>query len=427
MNRADARPDGRAWIWLVLVAAGLRIAVLAALGPYTWFAGGDGPWYVRQAWHLSHAALDGPLRTVGPLYPLVLAAVWLLFPSHPDPVQPLAVAANYLTIVRLIQIGISTLSVGLTYGLARRLDLDRRGALLAAAGVALGPAFVIEPFLIHSETLFIALYAATVLLYVRARRSPSALGFAIAGVVCALGALTRPVLLLFPGVLAAHLALSHGRSGVRWAGALVLGTALTLAPWHIWLHRGTGNWLPEGFSFNLLSGAQSDGRQLDFEGFVAIERHVHESGGSYLGEAFHVIAADPVRWVARRSRDVAVAILQPHGTSDLGGPSVKAWAVQWLRSDRSLSSLWQVASTGTFWVRLLVYLFHYAALVLAVVGVWATRRQWRIWLPVYGAVAYLILVYGVLNAIPRYLFPAEVFLWVLAGAGAAAIRRRRAY
>src|SRR5690606_27225752 len=125
--------------------------------PHAWFDGGDGPWYAKQAWRLAHGSLDEPLRTVGPAYPLLLAGIWLAFPEAREPDRAAEPAAAFLTIVRLLQVCLGVATAAVAALAAHTLSLRPRGVLVAALGVGLGPAFVIEPFLIRTETLFMLL------------------------------------------------------------------------------------------------------------------------------------------------------------------------------------------------------------------------------------------------------------------------------
>jgi hypothetical protein len=147
-----------------------------------------------------------------------------------------------------------------------------------------------------------------------------------------------------------------------------------------------------------------------------------ESGG-YVREALRSIAADPLGWLALRARNLGVAVLTPHGTSDLGGPSIKLLAASWLRDDGSLRGLWGIMAARNFTLKLVIYAFHYYALILAAAGAVVSIRRWRERFVIYAVIAYLLAAYGLLTVLPRYLFPAEVFLWILAGVGAAAFRR----
>jgi 4-amino-4-deoxy-L-arabinose transferase-like glycosyltransferase len=253
------RAGAPSWL-LALLALGLfvRAVTILALPPHTWFEGGDGPYYARQAWFIAHGRAVDPMHTIGPLYPLMLATAWRPFAHDAEPPPPSAVPAAFLTTVRLAQALIGVLTAGLVYLLARRLGQSRGSAAVGVVGVSLGPAFVIEPFLIRTETLSILLLTGAVLLYVR--RPSTWPGIIATGVTCGLAALARPVLLLFPVAFAlAHLAGAEQARRGREAAALLAAALLTVAPWHAWLHTTHGRWLPAGFSANLLHGAYDDG------------------------------------------------------------------------------------------------------------------------------------------------------------------------
>jgi hypothetical protein len=147
-------------------------------------------------------------------------------------------------------------------------------------------------------------------------------------------------------------------------------------------------------------------------------------GRGILGEALHAIATSPTAWVARRGRNVAASLAQPHGTSDLGGPSVKAAFAGWLQGERTTSELRPIVESRGFLMRVLIYAFHYTGLALAAVGLWVRRRDWRTWLPLYIVIAYVVSVHAVLTASPRYLFPIQPFVWILAGSALASRQTR---
>jgi 4-amino-4-deoxy-L-arabinose transferase-like glycosyltransferase len=404
----------------VLLAIGLlaRLALLAALDPQTNVQGGDGIWYLRQGWLIAHAALEGALRTVGPLYPLGLAAAWRLAPDAPFPAENGLVSPFVLTLIRFVQIALSVLVVWLAYRLTRRLTSDPRAGLAVAMALGLGPAFVMEPFSIMTETLFMFWLTLGIWLYVSGQEKFSDLRAAQTGFVFALAALTRPALLLFPVLLAPHLLIVCGcRAGIRRSAVLLGIFALTLLPWNLYLLSNTGSPLPSGFSSNLWIGATGSG---DWEGHERLDRRRQEFKGGpedYLSEALSPISRHPFQWIRLRGRHLAGAVLQPHGTVNLTGPSTKELLSKWWRQDGSLSGLAAIRHSPWFWLKLLIYVLHYAALALALFGVALVLRQWRRYYAVFAIVGYLFGVYGILLVSPRYLFPAEVFLWVLGAVG----------
>ena len=115
--------------------------------------------------------------------------------------------------------------------------------------------------------------------------------------------------------------------------------------------------------------------------------------------------------------------MQPHGTTFFPGASLREQALDWLREDRSIAGLVALTQGEAFWQKLALYIFHYTALLAGLVGMWRTRRNWHVGLAMIGLIAYLTLTHLFLYALPRYLFPTEVFWWVFA---AAALTRTRA-
>jgi hypothetical protein len=399
---------------LLVVALLLRLGVFLALAPHDRLAGGDGPWYVRQGWLILHGGLPAPLTSVGPLYPLALAAAWLLFPGAADPVEPDSIPAAYLTLVRLAQVGLGLGTVWLASGLARRLG---GAGLVTAAGLALGPAFVLEPFNVLTESLFLALLTLAVTLYVRSGRGTAPGGLAAAGAAFGLAALARPVVLLLPLLLIPHLVVRHGPPrGARRAALLLAVFVATLAPWLAYLQRSTGHWVPPGGFAQLWLGATPRGEWPGNREADAMRRRFPTHDTDYVGEARRLIFADPGGWILRRTGKLGAALAQPHGTEAVG-TGIRGRLVRWRRDDRSLAGLAAIVVTGEFALKLATYASHYAALGLGAVGAWSVwRRGGEAW-PVCAPVLYLIAVHWALPVVPRYLFPAEVFLWVLAGAG----------
>lgn len=411
-------------VWVLLAAAVARMAVFVAVGPYEWLAGGDAGWYVDQAWMFARGTLPYPFRTVGPLYPSMLALLWHAWPEYPRPEDVLHIPLAYLTIVRVVQVLVGVGLVWLTYRLALRVGASRPGATVAAAGVALTPAFVFEPYLLHTETIAITLFVASVLLAVEAADRASAPRAAAAGVLAALGGMTRLFLLPWPLLLAGGLALwPGGARGPKLAGAALLAAALLYTPWLAWLHRGTGLWLPEGFAFHLLVGATGEGVPPDRGAFDALVARGTSGGRGYLSEASGTIAGNVAGWATRRLRNVGSALAQPHGTADLPGASVKRTLAE-ARAGGAAGSLVRLGARPDVWVRLLAYVGHGLMLVGAVVGLRQAWSQPR-WLVVHASVLFVLGVHGLLTASPRYLMPAHPFLWVLAGQGLASVRTRR--
>jgi hypothetical protein len=410
----NARSRERGQLRLVLL-----VALLLRVGYVAWLAPGPEPradalWYLRQGWAIRHGVATGPLITVGPLYPLLLAGGWLLVPGSGEPMTGTAVPPTYLLLVRLVQVALSVLTVALGYALGRRLGGGHRAAMLTAIALALGPVFVMEPTALVTETLFICVLALGVWAYLRAWRTREIATLAVSGLLLAAAAMTRPVLLAFPALLALHLALMHGiRRGAPAVAGLLAAYLLALTPWAVYLYRETGRPIPAGADANLWIGAiPGAGEWLGSARLDTMRTQFAGSADDYIGEVLRIIRRDPIGWAALRAHRLLEAVAKPHGAY-----AVAAWPLlaAWSREDRSARGLWSVLAAPGMVSKIAVYAWHYAALVLAVVVVGRCRLRWRDALVIVAVIGYFLAVHSVLFVIPRYLFPAELFLWVLAG------------
>jgi hypothetical protein len=106
-----------------------------------------------------------------------------------------------------------------------------------------------------------------------------------------------------------------------------------------------------------------------------------------------------------RVRQLASAYVQPHNTNYFPGESIKDATVSWLRHDRSPGGLRDVLRIQNFAPKLLLYVFHFAALGFGAAGMLLLVRRWRALLALYGVVAYFTGIHLALLALPRYLLP----------------------
>jgi 4-amino-4-deoxy-L-arabinose transferase-like glycosyltransferase len=245
----------------------------------------------------------------------------------------------------------------------------------------------------------------------------------LTGVLLGLATLTRAVLLLFPLGLAIHLLMVYGwRRGLRAAALLLAAYGLVVSTWTVYNKVKWNQWVigAQGMSAFLFIGA------TQWNGPQAVDRALAQTAGGHLpGDsaaqqqlyqqaAAESISKDPVGWITRRVTELAKAYAQPHGTTFFPGASLRDMAADWLRNDRTLGGLLALTRADAFWPKLAVYLFHYIGLAFGLVGLWLTRRRWRVTLALAGFILYTSLLHLVLDAIPRYIFPTEVFWWVFA-------------
>ncbi len=241
------------------------------------------------------------------------------------------------------------------------------------------------------------------------RTMPLLLGAAI---MLGLAALTRAVLLLFPFGLAIHLLMVYGwRAGLRKAVLLLVVYALVVGTWTVYSVARWNRFViaGEGLPAFLYFGATG------WSGYAEADQQLAEVSptGDYAAAAESAITADPLGWIKRRVGELAGAYLQPHGTVFFSGASLRKLVGAALHGDQPLAA---VVQGDNFVPKLALYLFHYVGLIGGLVGIWLYRRRWQVALPMIGLIAYLTLVHLALYALPRYLFPTEVFWWVFAAA-----------
>jgi tetratricopeptide (TPR) repeat protein len=210
-----------ALVALLAVAAAVRVACWMALRDEPIFRVPqlDAATYDEWARALAHGDFGvGRPYWMAPLYPHLLALVYL-------------VCGTGITAPQLLQLALNLLTVWLVWRLARRAA-DGPTALLAAALFALYGPPVLYAHLLLLETVQTALLVIAALLAVRAAEAPTARRLTGLGAVIAVAALARgnALLLLAAVPLLALPPLPGPRGRWRGAAALWLGAALVIAP-----------------------------------------------------------------------------------------------------------------------------------------------------------------------------------------------------
>ena len=430
----------RRLLLILLLALALRLSFGLAqdpLEPYSDF-GGDTSWYLANAYalilgrqpgetlsfqerlspanylHLYTLVTSRSMSTVTQVSQISTPPFYLLIIGVP---QVLLSPASAVTVVRVLQVLLSTATCYFAYRLALRLTGHENAGLLAALLLAISPVFIVEAAQILTETVFIFLLVGGMWLYVESITSARhrLVLLILAAVFLGTATLTRAVLLAFPFGLAIHLLLVYGwRRGVARAALFLLAYTLVVSTWTIYTVTQWNRFViaGEGLTANLYLGAEG------WSGAQEVDQALAEqsSTGDYIEATGSSIAANPLGWVQRRVSELAGAYLQPHGTTFYGGASLRDPALNWLQEDRSPAGLVALIQSESFVPKLMLYLFHYGAIIAGIVGMWRARRRWRISLPLLGVIAYFTLVHLVLYALPRYLFPIEAFFYIFAAA-----------
>ncbi len=412
----------------------LRLAQVLPLDRTQIYAnkGGDSWWYLQNGSDLVRGQ-DPAVLPSGPIY--------LLFVGLP---QVIAAPETAILLMRLLQAVMSTLTCYFVYRLAWAISRDIRAGLIAAAVLAVSPAFIIETGQILTETLFVFLLAGGLWLYVATIDSNPAekpvrarlYGLvALVGVVFGIATLTRAVLLAFPLGLVIHLLMVYGwRKGLQLGLTLVVVFAVTLSPWTIYNRVKWGQTViaAQGFAAFLFLGATDSGWQgphqtdntLQQQSGTPLSNDPSIQQQNYSSGATNAILSDVGGWIKSRVAQLSNAVLQPHGTIFFAGESLKDMTSRWLNTDRSLGGLLRLTQSDSFWPKLAIYLFHDIGMLAGLIGMWLARRNWRLALPLVGLIAYFLLAHFALYVIPRYLFPLDMVWWIFGGVALVALMRR---
>lgn len=302
---------------------------------------------------------------------------------------------------------------------------NRRVALIAAWLIALNPIFIIEAGQILTESVFLPLLIGALALHGRYARSDSpmtARQAAQVGVLLGLASLTRAVALLLPICFVAHLLWRYRRGAGRLIGALLLAYSAVVLSWTAYgvLRWGTLMIGGGGLMANFYLGTNEGwcGPQCVDERAGITEADALRNDEIYAQRAFEAILSDPLGYAARRLSDLLAASLQPHNTAFFQGESLRELFMTWWRADRSLAGLGGVLGGDNFLPKLALYVFHWGALLLGLIGAALSIARGRLFghlLPLYGTLVYFYGLHLVLMALPRYLFPTAA-LWLICAA-----------
>ncbi|MDB5036321.1 MAG: glycosyl transferase [Chlorobi bacterium] len=211
----------------------LGLALLLRLGWVAWAYGdgvrpvSDAGWYFQRGIEMAHGAgyaVDGAPTAYWPVgYPAFLGLLVALFGTSPLP----AMLANVA-----LQIGM----IAATLGIARRVTGSETAARLAVLILAVAPNMIAYSSLLLSESLFVMLMLAALLLFLKGIDRAGYAAVAVAGLLFGLAALVKPQAIPIPAVVLAALLIGRRRDDplrtYRRSTALIYVIMLaTLLPW----------------------------------------------------------------------------------------------------------------------------------------------------------------------------------------------------
>ena len=200
--------------WILALALATRAGIAALYPTITGF--GDEPAHYVSGVLAAHFG-ERAIGHWAPGYEAFLGAVFAAAGPHP-------IAA------RAAQVLISTLTVALVYGIARRVS-GRKAARIAGTLSALDPSLIAYSHYLYSETLLAALLAGAAYALCRRPEAPTRREGIAAGVLLGFATLTRSYVLYFLPIWVGWLALRRRWEEARSAlGALLVALAI-VAPW----------------------------------------------------------------------------------------------------------------------------------------------------------------------------------------------------
>jgi 4-amino-4-deoxy-L-arabinose transferase-like glycosyltransferase len=220
---------GRGELWLLASAIGIGVAIRVAyvLATRHFALAGDAPEYDSEGQLIAHGHFFWTTLPYGILH----AGAWKA-PGYPAWVGLwYALLGHSVFALRLIQVSLGVLTIGLSWLLARRL-FGVRVAIAAAFVVALYPLAWQFEELLYPESLATPLTLA--LLIVMFTRPPSWRNAALFGALLGLTVLVRPTSpFLLLGALAAWIVAAGWRRGLAATAVAALVAALVVAPWTV--------------------------------------------------------------------------------------------------------------------------------------------------------------------------------------------------
>ena len=148
------------------------------------------------------------------------------------------------------------------------------------------------------------------------------------------------------------------------------------------------------------------------------------STDTYVEQINESIGGNISGFITHRLSELASSYFTPHGTIPFGSVSVRDGVMNWVQNERSLGGLAALIQIEGFAFKLIIWVIHYGGIVLGIAGMWLSRRSWQMTLPLIGFIVYTTLIHFVLLALPRYIFPVEVPLLILASVTILSIYQR---
>lgn len=333
-----------------------------------------------------------PAFLTGPTYPTFLAFIYSIF-GH-----------SYLAVF-IVQALLSTLTCFMIYLLGKEIANQKVG-LLAALVTGIYPANVLTVSMIMTETLFTFLLVVMILLLTKAVENKKNISFLSVGVMLGLLSLCRPAVLLYPLFLLVIIWMFYENKVqcLRHFIVMLAAFLLILAPWMIRNQIVFHNFVPV---------TTNGGRVLWFGNYPLVDssnwwpvtdmERLEKMRMETNEVARHLIEerqiTNPVEIDKMFRREAIKNILNnPLGFLKL---CVSKVGIFWLSP---LEGTYIIrAKSGA--LSLVWNLGKYLIVILAIVGIIKTRKDWKRLLPIFSFLVYFTVIHTLIHSIRRFNYP----------------------
>ncbi len=333
-----------------------------------------------------------PAFMVGPTYPAFLAFIYSIF-GH-----------SYLAVF-IVQALLSTLTCFMIYLLGKEIANQKVG-LLAALVTGIYPANVLTVSMIMSETFFTFLLVVMILLLTKAVRNKKNISFLSVGVTLGLLSLCKPAVLLYPLFLLVIIWIFYENKvqSLRLLIVMLAAFLLILTPWMIRNQIVFHNFVPVTtnggrvlwFGNYPLADSSNWWPVTDMERLEKMRIEANEAARRLIEERQ---ITDPVEIDKMFRREALKNILNnPFGFLKL---CVSRVGIFWFSplegtyiiraKSKALSLAWNLGK--------------YLIVILAIVGIIKTRKDWKRLLPIFSLLVYFTVIHALIHSIRRFSYP----------------------
>ena len=356
-------------------------------------------------------------------------------PLHPWLIALALQFANPAVAYGLFQALLGTLTVWLLYRLARAMAGWRAG-LLAGWAAALYPSHVLLVGQPHSTVLHACILVAILLVCWRVLEQPVVTRALLAGGLLGILALGRPQMVVFVPIIVGWLWLNHvrGRSLWRAAGGLALATAVVILPWclrnstlfgrptFISTNGGVTFWngnnpFTTGSAHDVYADQLADYRGLERDSSLP-DVYQHPEPYPFPPEIETQLATIPELQLDSAAYRAGLAYIRHHPNDWLKLEMQKVASFWWFRPNLGSNPLYRGAWTDLYRIQ------YVPVLILAVVGLVISARQWRRFALLYAVLILYTLVHLAFNVLTRYRWEIELLMLIFAALVVDAIWQR---